>query len=148
VGLLGTDVPDAVRRSGRNEHPTAGADDEGFLPDPELELAVEHLEELFLGRVHVGCGDRAVRLDVRVHDDAFAVRLGGGRAEDERLSGDGIRDASAGYPIHSLSQSSTVNSSCVGPAPSSHDVAKTESALATKSPTGRGHVPEHGMNAK
>ena len=31
--------------------------------------------------------------------------------------------ASAGYPIHSLNQSRTVSSSCVGPAPSSHDVA-------------------------
>ena len=94
-GLL-TDVAEAMRRAGRDEDAVARLRDERALAEPELELAGEHLEGLFLLGVHVRGGDRAVRLHERLDDDRLAVRVGGRRAEDERLAGDGIRDGLAG----------------------------------------------------
>ena len=94
-GLL-ADVAEPVRGSRRDEHPVAGPGDELPLAEPELELAGDDLEGLLLRRVDVGGGDGAVRLDVRLDDDALAVGVGRGRAEHERLAGDGVRDGLAG----------------------------------------------------
>ena len=68
-GLL-ADVAEPVRRPGGDEDPVAGLRDERPLAEPELELAGEDLERLLLLGMDVRRGDRAVRLDERLDDDA------------------------------------------------------------------------------
>jgi hypothetical protein len=81
-----------VRRAGRDGEPLAGAGDEPLAADPEADRAAEDHEALLLARVHVGRGDEAVRLHVRLDHDGLAVRLTARLPEDDALAGDRILD--------------------------------------------------------
>jgi len=59
-----------------------------------------------------------------------------------------IPAASRGYPIHSLNQSRTASSTALGPADRPHEPTSMFSALAMRSPSAPGHVPQPGMYAK